>query len=36
MNDSTLNQFEMHFQSLFDRERAYAFPCKPESKVDLD
>lgn len=36
MNDSTLNQFELHFQSLFDSGRTYAFPCNPESKVDLD
>ena len=36
MNDSTLNQFDLHFQSLFDSGRAYAFRCKPEGKVDLD
>lgn len=36
MNDSTLDQFELHFQSLFDSGRAYAFPCNLEGKVDLD
>jgi hypothetical protein len=36
MNDSTPKQFELHFESLFGSGRAYAFPCDPEGKVDLD
>ena len=36
MIDSALNQFELHFQSLFDNGRGYAFPCNPEGMVDLD
>lgn len=36
MIDSTLNQFELHFQSLFDSGRAYAFPYDPKGMVDLD
>ena len=36
MIDSTLTQFELHFQSLFDSGRGYAFPCDPTGKVDLD
>ncbi len=36
MIDSTLTQFELHFQSLFDSGRGYAFPCDPGGKVDLD
>lgn len=36
MNDSTLDQFELHFLSLCDSGRAYAFPCNSEGKVDLD
>lgn len=36
MIDSTLVQFELHFQSLFDSGRGYAFPCDSKGKVDLD
>ncbi|HWP13877.1 MAG TPA: hypothetical protein VNN06_18785 [Ramlibacter sp.] len=36
MNDSTLDQFELRFQSLSDSERGYAFPCDPKGLVDLD
>ena len=30
------NQYELHFQSLFDSGRGYAFPCDPKGQVDLD
>ena len=36
MIDSTLAQFELHFQSLFDSGRGFCFPCDPTGKVDLD
>jgi hypothetical protein len=36
MNDSTLTQFELRFQSLFNSGRGYAFPCDPKGLVDLD
>ncbi|MGZ5785711.1 MAG: hypothetical protein ACXWJM_07305 [Ramlibacter sp.] len=36
MIDSTISQFELRFQSLFDSGRGYAFPCDPEGRVDLD
>jgi hypothetical protein len=36
MNDSTLSQFELRFQSLFDSGRGFAFPCDPAGRVDLD
>ena len=36
MIDSTVAQFELRFQSLFDGGRGYAFPCDPEGHVDLD
>jgi hypothetical protein len=36
MIDSTLAQFELRFQSLFDSGRCYAFPCDSEGHVDLD
>lgn len=36
MIDSTPTQFELHFQSLLDSGRGYAFPCDPNGKVDLD
>jgi hypothetical protein len=36
MNDSTLSQFELRFQSLFDSGRGFAFPCDPTGRVDLD
>jgi hypothetical protein len=29
-------QYELHFQSLADSGRCYAFPCDPEGRVDLD
>jgi hypothetical protein len=36
MIDSTVTQFELRFQSLFDGGRGYAFPCDPAGHVDLD
>lgn len=36
MIDSTLSQFELRFQSLFDSGRGFAFPCDPAGHVDLD
>ncbi len=36
MNDSRSTQFELRFQSLFDRGRGYAFPCDQVGQVDLD
>jgi len=36
MFDSSLIQFELRFQSLFDSGRGYAFPCDPAGHVDLD
>jgi hypothetical protein len=36
MDDSTVKQFELRFQSLFDSGRGFAFPCDPKGWVDLD
>ena len=36
MNDSTLTQFELRFQSLFHSGRAFSFPCDSSGKVDLN
>jgi hypothetical protein len=36
MIESTLNQFELRFQSLFDSGRGYAFPCDLKGQVDLN
>jgi hypothetical protein len=36
MDNSSMNQFELRFQSLFDRGRGFAFPCDPTGQVDLD
>lgn len=36
MIDSTLTDFELRFQSLFDSGRGYAFPCDPAGHVDLN
>jgi hypothetical protein len=36
MIDSTVTQFELRFQSLFDSGRGYAFPCDPTGEVNLD
>ena len=33
--DST-GQFELRFQSLFDAERSFAFPCDAKGLVDLN
>jgi len=33
---STMHQYELCFQSLFDSGRGYAFPCDPKGQVDLD
>ena len=38
-NPSTTNQpqaFELRFQSLFDTDKALAFPCTANGEVDLD
>jgi hypothetical protein len=29
-------EFELHFQSLFQSGRAYAFPCDAKGHVDMD
>jgi len=34
--ESSTNQFELRFQSLFDSGRGFAFPCDPNGRVDLD
>ena len=36
MANPTLIQFELRFESLFDRGRGYAFPCDAAGTVDLD
>ena len=36
MIDSTANEFELRFQSLFDSGRGFAFPCDSQGQVDLD
>ena len=36
MIDSTLTQFELRFQSLFDNGRGFSFPCDPKGQVNLD
>jgi hypothetical protein len=36
MTDSAPTQYELCFQSLFDRGRGYAFPCDCNGRVDLD
>ena len=36
MFDSTQQQFELRFQSLFNSGRGFAFPCDPKGLVDLD
>ena len=36
MIDSTVTQYELRFQSLFDSGRGYAFPCDPTGHVELD
>lgn len=36
MADFTLMQFELRFESLFDRGRGYSFPCDADGCVDLD
>ena len=36
MIDSTVTQYELRFQSLFDSGRGYAFPCDPKGHVELD
>ena len=36
MPDSTVTQYELRFQSLFDAGRGFAFPCDPHGRVDLD
>lgn len=34
--ESTLTQFELRFENLFDSGRGYAFPCDSDGRVDLD
>ncbi|MEO5672575.1 MAG: hypothetical protein ABIR26_17965 [Ramlibacter sp.] len=36
MFESTKNQFQLCFRSLFQNGRGYAFPCDPQGLVDLD
>ncbi len=36
MNESTQQQFELRYQSLFDSGRGFAFPCDPKGQVDLN
>ena len=36
MNDLTLMQFELRFQSLRDSSRVYSFPCDLMGLVDLN
>ena len=36
MIDSTMSQFELRFQSLFDSGRGFAFPCDPTGRVDMN
>ena len=36
MNQSSSNQFQLCFRSLFHSGRGYAFPCDPSGQVDLD
>jgi hypothetical protein len=36
MPDPRSVQFELRFQCLLGTERAYAFPCDSEGRVDLD
>lgn len=36
MPESTTQQFQLCFGSLFDSGRGYAFPCDPRGQVDMD
>ena len=36
MNESSSNQYQLCFRSLFHSGRGYAFPCDPTGHVDLD
>jgi hypothetical protein len=36
MNQSSSNQFQLCFRSLFHSGRGFAFPCDPKGQVDLD
>ena len=36
MLEPTPNLFQLCFRSLVDSARAYAFPCDPQGRVDLD
>jgi hypothetical protein len=36
MLDSSSNDFQLCFRSLFHSGRGYAFPCDPKGQVDLD
>jgi hypothetical protein len=33
---TSLDQFELRFENLFDSGRGYAFPCDRKGRVDLD
>lgn len=34
--DTTIGQFELRFQSLFDAGQGFAFPCDPKGLVDMN
>lgn len=36
MFESTANEFQLCFRSLFHSGRGYAFPCDPKGQVDMD
>ena len=36
MIETTQQQFELRFQSLFHSGRGFAFPCDPKGQVDLN
>jgi len=36
MSESTQNQFQLCFQSLYRSGRGYSFPCNPQGLVDLN
>jgi hypothetical protein len=36
MIESSINEYQLCFRSLFHSGRGYAFPCDPQGQVDLD
>ncbi|RYF18293.1 MAG: hypothetical protein EOO30_03855 [Comamonadaceae bacterium] len=36
MIESSINEYQLCFRSLFHSGRGYAFPCDPKGQVDLD